>query len=102
MRHFPSRRPGRRLIAGLVAAAMLWALAGPGPATAITVQEEEELSREFLKVLYQHLDIIREPLVDDYLNRLGQRLLEPLPPQPFKFHFYMVDEPTYNAFATPA
>lgn len=97
-----NRRPVRRLVAGLLAAALLWGMAAPGPLAAITVREEEELSREFLQVLFQHLDIIREPLVDDYINRLGQRLLEPLPPQPFKFHFYMVDEPTYNAFATPA
>ena len=92
----------RRLAGGVLAALIVWAAAFAPAAGAITVQEEEELSREFLKVVFQRYEIIREPLVTDYLARLGRRLLDTLPPQPFEFHFYMIDDPAYNAFATPA
>ena len=92
----------RRVRAGLLAVLMGWSFAAAPPARAITVHEEEELSREFLKVIFQRYDIVREPMVTSYLARLGRRLLEALPPQPFEYHFYMVDDPTFNAFATPA
>ncbi|MEE4607482.1 MAG: M48 family metalloprotease [Desulfobacteraceae bacterium] len=98
-------RPGARRCR--VAVAMLIALFALTtvrvlPAQAITVQEEEELAREFMNVVLRHYNIVREPLVTDYLNHIGGRLLEALPPQPFEYHFYMLEDPSYNAFATPA
>ncbi len=92
----------RRLAVVLLLILLGWSWALAPALAAITVQEEEALSREFLKVVLQRYPIIREPLVNGYLNRLGQRLLEVLPPQPFEYHFYMVEDPTFNAFATPA
>jgi predicted Zn-dependent protease len=71
-------------------------------ARAITVQAEEELAREFMNVVLRHYHIVRDPLVTDYLDHIGRRLLKALPPQPFEYHFYMLDDPSYNAFATPA
>ncbi|MCF8050215.1 MAG: M48 family metalloprotease [Desulfobacterales bacterium] len=82
----------------IVAAGVLCA----GPADAITVGEEEELSREFLAMIAQQLDLIRDPPVVDYVNRVGKRILAHVPPQPFSYRFYVVDEPVYNAFASPA
>ncbi|MBW1648970.1 MAG: M48 family metalloprotease [Deltaproteobacteria bacterium] len=98
-------RPGTgrsRVVAAMLitlfALTMVWA-----PATrAITVQEEDELAREFMKVVLRHYNIVRDPLVADYLDRIGRRLLKTLPPQPFEYHFYMLEDPSYNAFATPA
>ena len=36
------------------------------------------------------------------MNKIGNRILSVLPQQPFNYHFYVIKEDVYNAFATPA
>ena len=87
----------------VICIALLFAVWGrPGPAEAITVGEEEALSRDFLVMVRQQLDLIEDPVVVDYVNRVGQRVLAHIPPQPFRYKFYVVNEHVYNAFASPA
>ena len=74
----------------------------PKNVSGITIQEEEELSREFMKLILSHYEIIRDPLIVNYVNEVGQKIVSTLPPQPFSYHFYVIKEDTYNAFATPA
>ncbi len=74
----------------------------PVNARAITIQEEEELSREFMKMVFQRYPLIKDPVIVDYLNEIGQKLLSKMPQQPFRYHFYVVKDDVYNAFATPA
>ncbi len=71
-------------------------------ARAITIKEEKELSREFLKVVASRYQIIEDPVITDYVNSVGQKILAALPPQPFTYHFYVIKEDTFNAFASPA
>ncbi len=71
-------------------------------AYSITIQEEEELSREFLRVVRKQFDLIQDPFVVGYVNKIGRNILSNMPPQPFKYHFYIVKQHVYNAFATPA
>ena len=68
----------------------------------ITIQEEEELSKEFLRVVEKQFEFIKDPFVIGYVNKIGNNILSGLPTQPFKYHFYIVKEHVYNAFATPA
>ena len=74
----------------------------PKGASGITIKEEEELSREFMKLILAHYEIIKDPLIVNYVNDVGQKIVSVLPPQPFSYHFYVIKEDTYNAFATPA
>jgi predicted Zn-dependent protease len=74
----------------------------PHFSAAITIKEEEELSREFLKVVKNAFDIIDDPLIVAYINSIGQKIVSHFPQQPFAYHFYVVKEDVYNAFATPA
>jgi predicted Zn-dependent protease len=74
----------------------------PKGALCITIQEEEEMSREVMKVILQHYDIIEDPLIVNYINKIGQKIVSALPPQPFSYHFYVIKNDEYNAFATPA
>jgi len=74
----------------------------PKNVSGITIQEEEELSHEFMKLILSHYEIIRDPLIVNYVNKVGQKIVSTLPPQPFSYHFYVIKEDTYNAFATPA
>lgn len=74
----------------------------PRSADSITIKEEEELSREFQKLVMKNYQLIRDPIIVNYVNRIGQKLLAAMPPQPFAYRFYVVKEDAYNAFATPA
>ena len=71
-------------------------------ADSITIQEEEELSREFLRVVEKQFELIKDPFVVGYVNKIGRIILSSLPPQPFTYQFYIVKQHVYNAFATPA
>ena len=68
----------------------------------ITIQEERELSREFMAVVRTQFPLIEDPIIVDYVNRLGQRILASVAPQPFDYQFHVIQEDVYNAFATPA
>jgi len=68
----------------------------------LTVKEEEELSREVLQVIFKQFEIVDDPVVVAYVDKIGKRILATLPEQPFRYHFYVVEEDVYNAFATPA
>jgi len=74
----------------------------PKGALGITIQEEEELSREFMKVIFKHYELIKDPLIVDYVNEVAKKIVSTLPPQPFSYHFYVIKDDTYNAFASPA
>ncbi len=68
----------------------------------ITIQQEEELSKEFLRVIKKQFNLIKDPFVVGYVNKVGRNILSSMPPQPFKYRFYIVKQHVYNAFATPA
>jgi beta-barrel assembly-enhancing protease len=72
------------------------------PTMAITIAEEEELSREFMKVLFNRFKLVKDPYIVNYVNSVGQSIVNGLPPQPFSYNFYIIDSDVYNAFATPA
>jgi predicted Zn-dependent protease len=74
----------------------------PAATTGITIKEEEELSREFLKYISKAFTFVDDPLIVGYVNGLGNRLLAKFPPQPFPYRFYVIKEDVLNAFATPA
>lgn len=72
------------------------------PVFGLSVKEEEELSQEFLKVVLQRFEFIQDPLILGYVKKIGHRIEKVIPPQPFRFNFYVIKEPVYNAFAGPA
>ena len=76
----------------------------PSPFTtmAITVQEEEKLGQEFIQYVKHSYNVVDDPYIDRYINTLGQKLLKQFPPQLFTFHFYVVEDDVFNAFAGPA
>ncbi len=67
----------------------------------ISIKQEEELAKSFLESVFNHLVVIKDPLVVNYINKVGNKLVAALPPQPFKYHFYVIKQDVYNAFAGP-
>jgi len=74
----------------------------PPTLNGLSVSEEEEMSHQVLGMIFRYYEIIDDPYVQGYINKLGAKILAVLPEQPFKYHFYIIKEDTLNAFATPA
>ena len=77
---------------------LVWAPEG----NCITIQEERELAKEFMAVVESQYRLIEDPIIVDYVNQVGNRILKSIPPQPFVYQFHVIQEDVYNAFATPA
>lgn len=73
----------------------------PASSSGLTVMEEEQLAREYLKILSAQMEIVEDPLIVGYVNSLGQKLVKAFPQQPFNYKFYVVEQEVYNAFAIP-
>tara|TARA_B100001971_G_C18261434_1_gene587244 strand:- start:138 stop:1541 length:1404 start_codon:yes stop_codon:yes gene_type:complete len=74
----------------------------PEECSPITVAQEEELAKEFINVVLQHYKFVKDPLIMGYVNKIGKKILSVVPTQAFPYHFYVVQEDVYNAFAGPA
>jgi beta-barrel assembly-enhancing protease len=81
---------------------LLWTGIWCSPALAISIREEDKLAREFMKYITRQYEFITDPAIVQYVNHVGQKLLAAMPPQPFDYHFYVIKEDVYNAFAIPA
>ena len=91
-------RWGRGLVA--LATALALVLAGPAGA-ARDGGGEGDLGRRFFLAARSELPLIEDPVVNEYVDRVGRRLLPALGAQQFEYHFYVVQHPALNAFAVP-
>jgi predicted Zn-dependent protease len=73
----------------------------PGKAFCISVKEEEDLSREFMKAVLKNYELIDDPVLMKYIGDIGAKILAAAPPQPFVYRFHIVNNESYNAFAGP-
>ncbi|MBI9086201.1 MAG: M48 family metalloprotease [Desulfobacterales bacterium] len=73
----------------------------PGVALGISIGKEKELAEEFLKIVNEKFKLIKDPFLVAYVNEVGNRVVALLPAQPFDYHFYVIHENVYNAFAGP-
>ncbi|MCP3876001.1 MAG: M48 family metalloprotease [Desulfobacteraceae bacterium] len=69
---------------------------------AISIPEEKEIAKEFMKMIKKRQMILNDPIANHMVNQIGNHILSFLPPQPFDYSFYIVDEDIFNAFASPA
>jgi predicted Zn-dependent protease len=68
---------------------------------AMTIQEEIKLGEIFSKQVRAHFQMIEDQDILEYVSYVGNRLLASVPEKHFDFHFYVIREKTYNAFAGP-
>jgi predicted Zn-dependent protease len=67
-----------------------------------SVQQEQAASDDFVLQVRREVDLLTEPVVVGYVEDIGRRILAAGPPQPFSYHFYVVEDDAINAFAGPA
>ncbi|MBF0452671.1 MAG: M48 family metalloprotease [Candidatus Magnetomorum sp.] len=70
-------------------------------AHAMTIQEELDLGKVFVRQVRSQLPIVDDQDILEYIQSVGTRLLEHVPEKHFDFNFYVIRESTYNAFAGP-
>jgi predicted Zn-dependent protease len=90
------------LLTGALLVVLTIVTVAPPPAAAITFGEEEELSAEILRIIFKRMQVVEDPYITGYVNRVGRRILAVMPEQPFRYRFYVINQDMYNAFATPA
>jgi len=83
--------------AALAAVGLSWLACG-----GLSVQQERAAADDFMVQVRREMDLLGEPVVVGYVEAIGREILRHSPPQPFTFHFYVVDDDRINAFAGPA
>jgi len=74
---------------------------GDPTGTLMTPQQEKELGEAFYRKLHAELDVSQDPEVNDYIQSIGQKLAGSSDNPAQAFHFFVVSDPTVNAFAGP-
>jgi predicted Zn-dependent protease len=106
------RLPSQLLVASLFAG-LLWSTGLPATNTArdlpdlgdesaasLSPREERRLGEDFMREARARLDLVDDPWLNEYLQQLGNRLV-PRTHGQNGFHFFIVNNPTLNAFAVP-
>ncbi len=71
-------------------------------AFAISINQERKLGVQFMKMINKQDILIHDPIACSFVTKVGERIVATLPPHPFKFSFYIVNEDQFNAFSGPA
>jgi predicted Zn-dependent protease len=67
----------------------------------LSIEKEKQIGEQFLVEIQQQVPLIQDPFLTSYINHLGQHLVAQMGPQPFHYRFFIVDDPSMNAFAVP-
>lgn len=99
-------KPARALCcAAALAAAPLHAIdlpdLGEGARQFLSAQQEALLGRSILRDIYAHPRYLDDAEIETYINALGYRLVAVSTGNQRDFNFFVVEEPTVNAFALP-
>src|SRR5262249_6059786 len=81
-------------------AAMVMA-AGVSTACGISQQQGVEIGGQQAQQVNSQLPIVQDPVVNRYLNILGDSLARVTERRDLQWHFYMVNTNVFNAFALP-
>lgn len=90
-----------RLISVLIIAA-LGNFSAIRPASAFTIGEEREAGEKLLYTIRSSFQLEDDPDLSQYINDLGQKVLKVAGIQYFDYHFYIVNNNDFNAFAAPS
>ncbi|NWH06552.1 M48 family metallopeptidase [Desulfobacter latus] len=74
----------------------------PAAAFAISIPDELKLGKEYLQLMKDKGVILHDPVAQKMIDTVGNAIVKPLPPQPFHFDFFIINDASFNAFATPS
>ncbi len=67
----------------------------------MTPKRERDLGKAFMRSVRRSQKVMDDPLMADYIQQLGQRLVDNSGASGTPFTFFMIDDPRVNAFAGP-
>lgn len=76
-------------------------LGGDYSASILSPEEEHLLGESFMRSLREQITFSSEPLIQHYTQTLGEQLAAQSENPSKKFEFFVIDNPTINAFAGP-
>jgi len=68
---------------------------------AMSSAQERRLGKEFMKSVHKALSVINDPILTDYLEGLGNRLVAASTTGASRYSFFFIEDPATNAFAGP-
>lgn len=74
----------------------------PTQVYSFTIGEEKEVGEKLLYSIRRAFPVLDDPDLHDYINGLGQEVLEVAGFQYFDYRFYIVESKSFNAFAAPS
>src|SRR5699024_6009648 len=69
--------------------------------TAMTPAQSKKLGLQIITRLRAQHAIINDPELQSYIQHIGRRLVQQTDKSPDDFHYYVIDDPSINAFALP-
>lgn len=69
--------------------------------TVLSLQQERQLGEAIMREIRTNKQYVSDPELTDYINGLGYKLVAASPNAGQAFEFFMVDDPSINAFALP-
>lgn len=73
-----------------------------GTSQAFSVGEEREVGEKLLSVVRKEFKLLDDPDITQYITNLGQSILKVSGPQYFDYHFFVINNKEFNAFAAPS
>ena len=70
-------------------------------AYALSQDEEIRISRQFRREARRQLKFVEDPEVELYVDRIGRRVLEAVGNIRYPYRFFVIEDPSLNAFAVP-
>jgi Zn-dependent protease with chaperone function len=115
MNNFNQRQRGARRFASLLMSLVVLALpisalaqcqmVTAAPSNKYSVQDDIQLGQQAAAEAERQLPMLNDAQIDDYVNRVGQRLVAAIPPQfqhpEFRYTFRVVNQKDINAFSLP-
>lgn len=72
------------------------------PAHAFSIGEEREVGEKLLSIIRKEFTLLDDPDLTEYVTNLGRQTLQLAGPQFFDYHFFIIDNKEFNAFAAPS
>ncbi len=74
----------------------------PLPAYSFSIGEERLVGEQLLYAVRSEFKVLDDPDISEYINNLGKEVLETAGPQYFDYHFFVIKNDQFNAFAAPS
>nr|MBF0222580.1 M48 family metalloprotease [Desulfobulbaceae bacterium] len=71
-------------------------------ALAFSVGDEKEVGEKLLSIVRKSFNVYDDPDIVNYINSLGSRILTVAGHQFFDYHFFVINNSDFNAFAAPS